>query len=604
MRLSLRFKIFALLFAVSLGVIVILTYVGVRESKTEKIGQTLESNLFAIRTLATQMKSEIDFVREKGFLYLQDSDPSSPNEFRLAKLDPNLKGLWLVTLDRTSPDPVISRSLYPASNNFEIDGQPLLNSGFLQKVMTVGQAIHFNKDVSRSWWLGFRLAQPLQGSQFLVMNLKSAKFLDLISVTDIFNIYIIDLAAREVKFSKEDRSSFRYATDASSLKKVVSDALKNAQGLSEVESGKQNLIVTYSTIGFGNHVLIGVIDKDNLFQGIYRYLKKIWLYAAIILFLVLGLSVLTSVQMTQKLEELKAATKKVSEGNFKLNLDTSAGDEFADLADGFNKMGFEVNRLLSQTKEIVRMESELQTAHAVQNSLFPAQDLLDSRCSIAGHYTPASECGGDWWYYNKLGNDVTIWIGDATGHGVSAALVTAAVRALATIVEEEDIPLSELIMKLNRVVYAASRGVVNMTFFVARLDVLSGVMQYVNASHDPPFLLRAGNVPSKKTFEPLMESISPRLGESLKSVFKVSQIDLRPGDSILFYTDGLFEVRNSEGAQWIERNLISLLKAHQSELSRPSVLRDVIVDHLNAFRTHAPLADDLTFACFYFGERS
>ncbi len=105
----------------------------------------------------------------------------------------------------------------------------------------------------------------------------------------------------------------------------------------------------------------------------------------------------------------------------------------------FNIMAAEVSRLLDQTAEKARMESELQTAKTVQETLFPETRAKIGPLAIAGYYEPASECGGDWWHYCQIGNKIFLWIGDATGHGAPAALITSAAKSASTIIERLNI---------------------------------------------------------------------------------------------------------------------------------------------------------------------
>src|SRR5690606_35511909 len=109
-------------------------------------------------------------------------------------------------------------------------------------------------------------------------------------------------------------------------------------------------------------------------------------------------------------------------------------DEVGGLAQGFNFMAGEVSRLMEETKEAARMEGELETVRLVQETLFPEPVKRVGDFHLAGHFEPASECGGDWWHYCKVGDKLFIWIGDATGHGAPSAMVTSAAKAAATII--------------------------------------------------------------------------------------------------------------------------------------------------------------------------
>src|SRR5205823_2940179 len=109
--------------------------------------------------------------------------------------------------------------------------------------------------------------------------------------------------------------------------------------------------------------------------------------------------------------------------------------EVGGLAESFNYMAAEVSRLMSETAEKARMQSELATVKTVQETLFPASQSQFGPIRIKGHFEPASECGGDWWNYSRVEDKIFLWIGDATGHGAPAALITGAACSAAAVIE-------------------------------------------------------------------------------------------------------------------------------------------------------------------------
>jgi sigma-B regulation protein RsbU (phosphoserine phosphatase) len=246
------------------------------------------------------------------------------------------------------------------------------------------------------------------------------------------------------------------------------------------------------------------------------------------------------------------------------------------------------------------MQSELATAQTVQETLFPNNEAELHGLRIAGYYEPASECGGDWWHYFKVGDKVYLWIGDATGHGAPAALITSAAKSAATIIErfEEVLPISaaSALTLLNRAIFEVSKGKIMMTFFLACYDAKTKVMSYSNASHEAPYLMKKLDRPTKrKDLIPLNEINNPRLGEARDTIYKETSITLEPGDRVFFYTDGLTDIQNQENEAWGERQFLKTLievvegapPAHESVYR----MREALILH----RRRAPLIDDVTF---------
>lgn len=256
--------------------------------------------------------------------------------------------------------------------------------------------------------------------------------------------------------------------------------------------------------------------------------------------------------------------------------------------------------LYQQQAETIRMQNELATAQTVQEMLFPKADFESEHVSIAGYYRPATECGGDWWYYSQIGDWNYIWIGDATGHGAPAALVTsAACSAVAILEASKDITPESAMAYLNQAIYRTTKGKINMTFFVGALNSKTGEFKFVRASHDPPYLIRNAKKSTAASFAEFRELLEPlqgingrRLGEYNEEVYEAKSIQLEPGDTILFYTDGLPDVVNPEERAWSERGF---LKAFYESINHsPKEMTAYIVQKADDFGRQKELADDIT----------
>ncbi|MBK8203311.1 MAG: serine/threonine-protein phosphatase [Bdellovibrionales bacterium] len=140
-------------------------------------------------------------------------------------------------------------------------------------------------------------------------------------------------------------------------------------------------------------------------------------------------------------------------------------------------------------------------------------------------------------------------------------------------------------------------------FFLASFEESTGILQYSNASHDPPFLIRskAGEKLQQSDIIPLMNAPGRRLGESPDSVYSVAQEKLNPGDKLVFYTDGVTELRNPAGELWGERKFIrTILKTLNSDdSSLDAAMKNLhlgILEH----RQDALLNDDVTYFMLHY----
>ena len=138
---------------------------------------------------------------------------------------------------------------------------------------------------------------------------------------------------------------------------------------------------------------------------------------------------------------------------------------------------------------------------------------------------------------------------------------------------------------MNQAVCGAGKEI-QVTCFVASLNVTTGKLVYANASHTPPLYFNSNKDSlAKDDFQPLIEANGPRLGQNPQGRYESRTLVLNPHDTIFFYTDGLTEGENAEGTRWGERRLIKALAQHGRNLlttfcpeflltSRPSPLRD------------------------------
>lgn len=357
-----------------------------------------------------------------------------------------------------------------------------------------------------------------------------------------------------------------------------------------------DLLVSFSKAGFGDLIVVTTVEKEKALGAVQILIHKSLIFFGILISLTIILSLFASSGITQALTQLFNATKKVAEGDFNIRVDVKSNDEVGSLADNFNIMAAEVSRLLDQTAEKARMESELQTAKTVQETLFPETRAKIGPLAIAGYYEPASECGGDWWHYCQIGNKIFLWIGDATGHGAPAALITSAAKSASTIIERLNISPSKALELLNRSIYDVSKGRIMMTFFLASFDLETGELVYCNASHEAPFLIKKSDgALKKKDLVPLNEVNNPRLGQARDSVYQQTSIQVDEGDSVFFYTDGIPDIQNPGKEAWGEREFIKALIAANKDFPGVNDSVDRFVLSFQGHRQGATLVDDVTF---------
>lgn len=246
--------------------------------------------------------------------------------------------------------------------------------------------------------------------------------------------------------------------------------------------------------------------------------------------------------------------------------------------------------LLASAGDRAVVRQELEVARAVQQLLIPPQAVIDiPPLRFAGHFQSADECGGDWWTVSPLpGRRALVVVGDVTGHGIAAALITGAAKAtceLALHLTAESLTPSSLLSMMNETLYRMARRKIMMTGVAAILDPANRKMTVANAGHPFPILVR------NSITHPILAE-GPQLGDARKAVYEDSEIEIHAGDIMVCFSDGVTECENDKGERFTERRLRSVVQRAQS--TGASGVCNAVVESLAAFRGNHPQADDLT----------
>lgn len=410
-----------------------------------------------------------------------------------------------------------------------------------------------------------------------------------------YEYFFILPGAGMVKTNEKEPRSLEN-TELSLFKKMLDDGL--TQGASSLEVQEKEWLYAWEYDRKMNFISVVRIPQEEAFQVTRYIVNKSLTYGIFILGIAMILSVLLARPLTAQLETLFGTTQEIAKGNFSVRTEISANDEVGVLADSVNDMAGKIEVYIQEMREKARLENEVAVAQLVQSSFFPEKGLVENKLEIKGHFEPATECGGDWW--GIAGHDEwrVLFIADATGHGVPAALLTATINCCKTSLDyiRELRPdfLSrpdEILRFMNQAVCGAGKEI-QVTCFVASINVTSGKLVYANASHTPPLYFNSlKDSLSKDDFRPLIEANGPRLGQSLEGRYESRAIPLSPHDTIFFYTDGLTEGEDAQGTRWGERRLIKALVQHGRE-STDNVLGGVLAE-FKAFSPEKP-KDDLT----------
>jgi sigma-B regulation protein RsbU (phosphoserine phosphatase) len=315
----------------------------------------------------------------------------------------------------------------------------------------------------------------------------------------------------------------------------------------------------------------------------------------ILLLLVIASILLVSTRITRPLTSLAKFAAKVGEGNLSAEIkNINTKDEIGKLANTFNHMVQQLrDHINARTREAAAREateSEMRIAKEIQASLlpdefppFPENDEFDLYAVNA----TAKQVGGDFFDYFFIDNDkLLLVIGDVSGKGTPAAIVMAVVRTLIRDLARNTSSPAEILTETNCLLVEIQKHPVFITIFLAIYEVKTGRIKYVNAGHQPPYVLN-----SKGEIEKFGETTGTIVGMLDDAVYKECEATLQKNDYLIAYTDGIPDARTPDGHFFGEEHFINLLKSC-ANLTVKEICENVI-NEVTAFQAKH-LADDIT----------
>ena len=243
--------------------------------------------------------------------------------------------------------------------------------------------------------------------------------------------------------------------------------------------------------------------------------------------------------------------------------------------------------LLEERFEKERIKRELELATEIQQRFQPSAPPIVDGYEFQGISFSCYEIGGD--YYDFIPTDdgkMLIALGDVSGKGTAAALLMSSLHAAIHGQVAAKTSLHQTVKSVNE--YLAENTPTNrfVTLFIAELDPQTGVLNYINAGHNPPLI---GHVDGTVK---LLESGGLPLGIMPTAEFEVGQTRLESNEALVIYSDGVSEANNLKGDEFGMERLIQVVSKNLK--ASASGLRDKVESALSAFTQTAPANDDIT----------
>jgi hypothetical protein len=244
--------------------------------------------------------------------------------------------------------------------------------------------------------------------------------------------------------------------------------------------------------------------------------------------------------------------------------------------------------LVLELRDKLSLKGDLEIARQIQFGLLPFAPYASADLRIETVMRPANTVGGDYFDLIDLGEGrLAVVIGDVAGKGMPAALLMALLQGSLRTLITAGLRGAEVVTKLNAHLCANIPSNRLVTFFYGELDRTTGRLDYVNAGHNPPFILRADG-PSER-----LAPTAIALGILEDASFELFSAELEPGDRMLLYTDGITEAANPDEEEFGLPRLIEVCLRYCGE-SLGELARGIEKD-LENFVLGIPFVDDRTF---------
>jgi len=339
--------------------------------------------------------------------------------------------------------------------------------------------------------------------------------------------------------------------------------------------------------------------RQNISAYTTKFLNRAYIFAnaieilnLVLFFAIMGVCLYfarkTAKRISSPIQQLTRDALQIGKGDLEYIIQLTTGDEIETLAHTINKMVADIKYI---TGEKERIGVELEVARQIQASMlpcifppFPERTEFD----LYGYMCPAKEVGGDFFDFYLLDEyKLAVVIADVSGKGVPAALFMVIAKTLIKNTAQYGWSPSVIFKTVNNMLYENNEASMFVTAFFGILDLQTSVFTYVNAGHNPPFILH-----NHTTLERLSVERDLVLGAVNNTPYTQKEIAVKQGDMLFFYTDGITEAVSKDNVMFTENGLHDIILRHQS-----SNLKDVVtnlVQEIEAFAEGVEQADDIT----------
>ena len=305
-----------------------------------------------------------------------------------------------------------------------------------------------------------------------------------------------------------------------------------------------------------------------------------------VLYIVLKRTVLDSIVRVGK------SLSKITKGDFEVKVQENKSKEFKELSKDINRTVNSLKRYAEEEKN--KIESELQFAKNIQHSALPTVFPLNNNFRIFANMITAKAVGGDFYDFYYINRDVVaILIADVSGKGIPAAMFMMKSKTVIKGLVESGMPVHIAATEANKKLCEGNDANMFVTAWLGAINIKTGHVEFVNAGHNPPLIQNEDG-----TFEYLKSKKGFVFGGIDGFTYEKQSFDLKPGQKIYLYTDGVTEATNEDKELFGEDRLLKVINAERNK--EPKDICNAINESVDKFVGDAEQADDITMLCFQY----
>lgn len=343
------------------------------------------------------------------------------------------------------------------------------------------------------------------------------------------------------------------------------------------------------TVTEGFYIIATLPSSEAMFSRNIAVIVLAFMEVVVLSALFVHIYILLKRIVVENIRKVNKSLAKITNGDLNVTVDVRRTEEFSTLSDDINAT---VDRLKGYISEAeARIDKELEFARQIQHSTLPSvfppyPERKDF--DIYASMNTVKEVGGDFYDFYFIDKDhLAFLVADVSGKGIPAALFMMRAKTTIKSLAESGISGDKVFTLANERLCENNEAEMFVTAWMGVLDLKTGLLKYVNAGHNPPLIARANG-----NFEYLRTRPNLILAGMDDTTYRLNEIQLKPGDCIYLYTDGVTEARNVSDALYGEKRLEEVLSDCKDR--NPQSLCRTVEKDLNSYALGAEQADDIT----------